>query len=413
MLFLTIFVLILIMVMAWVQYRDILCPAVLHNFFWIASLLGIATLDDIRMPKIQVYIFLIIGALLFQFGFYISLRSTIKITRNPDYFNIIVYNHRVKGLINGILIAAIPVVVQYYLFMRSSDMSLYEVFKSASDELQLPGLFDYYRKVVQFITLAFLTIYWKMDISNRKGLKTHIIILFIISVLCVISVPTRNRILWFLLPLFFVYTITHSIPNKTIIVIGLISVGVFLGVFYIISLNKYWYLYDDGVNPLSVVLDELKVYLSGSVIAFGNNIKENSSVYHGQNSFRFFYAISDKVFKTTLALKLTNNFVNIGNNVTTNVFTFYDFYLRDFGLFYAGVAQFIVSCIHGTNYKKCRNNKLINIYYCSLLSYPLVMQFFQDQYLSLLSTWIQIIIVGVVIFKLDFFFRIDPVYIDK
>ena len=52
----------------------------------------------------------------------------------------------------------------------------------------------------------------------------------------------------------------------------------------------------------------------------------------------------------------------------------------------------------------------IQIYYFAMLSYPLIMQFFQDQYVSLLSTWFQIVIAGIVVYKSSIFAVSTPVY---
>jgi oligosaccharide repeat unit polymerase len=144
------------------------------------------------------------------------------------------------------------------------------------------------------------------------------------------------------------------------------------------------------------------VYLSGSIVAFGNSFKNHEYMYGGKNTFRFLIAIGDALFGTSNALKLTNEFTVI-SNLRTNVYTFYDFYLRDFGVGYALLAQFVVSCIHGASYKKMKEGNIFFTYLFSLLSYPLVMQFFQDQYCSLLSTWIQIVLVGILTLKTNIF----------
>ena len=102
----------------------------------------------------------------------------------------------------------------------------------------------------------------------------------------------------------------------------------------------------------------------------------------------------------------------LSGGVMTNVYTFYDYYVRDFGCLYAVFAQFIAAYFHGISYKGMLKRNPLQIYYFSFLSYPLVMQFFQDQYISLLSTWIQIIIAGLIVFKTPLFANVILVFSD-
>jgi oligosaccharide repeat unit polymerase len=357
----TIIVLLLIEIFAWNIYKDLLCPAVLHNIFWVISIIGTLTFGyDIILNKIALLV-IVLGSLIFQFGFYLSLRTTINTTINtafPRKHILIVKPSTLKALIIVLLIIAIPVLIQYYQYIKYSNIPLYDLLKNADGDLHLPGLFDYYRKFVQLFSLSSLLAYWKLESPHNVNIKKYVFILFILAVLCVISIPTRNGILWFILPLFIIYATTHSLSNKKILITGLSLVFGFLLIFYFISFGKYWYLYENDVDKSEVLFKEIKIYLSDSIPAFCNNISQNDSIYQGKNTFRILFAISDKITGSSTAHKLTNEFVSLGNGLTTNVFTFYDFYLRDFGIPYALLAQFIVACFHGVNYKWMRRGRL-------------------------------------------------------
>ena len=123
--------------------------------------------------------------------------------------------------------------------------------------------------------------------------------------------------------------------------------------------------------------------------------------YNGLNTFRFFIAIYDKIFCSNYAKPLVQDFISIGNGVTTNVYTFY---INDFGYIYAILMQFLTGIFHGISYKKMSQMKNYWIYIFSFSIYPLVMQFFQDQYISLISTWIQILILGFIFLKTNLIF---------
>ena len=101
---------------------------------------------------------------------------------------------------------------------------------------------------------------------------------------------------------------------------------------------------------------------------------------------------------------LVQNFISIGNGVTTNVYTFYQYYISDFGCIYALLIQFLVGIFHGVSYKNMSQMKNYWIYIFCFSIYPLIMQFFQDQYISLMSTWIQILIFGFVFLRTNLIF---------
>ena len=161
----------------------------------------------------------------------------------------------------------------------------------------------------------------------------------------------------------------------------------------------------NGANRKSIISSEIQTYLSGGIVAFSDTIFSHSFTRNGADTFRLFIAIGDALFGLHNAVPLVNEFITIGNGITTNVYTFYDFYIRDFGIIYALMMQYVVAVIHGVSYNKMKKGNLFSIFIFSMLSYPLLMQFFQDQYFSLLSTWVQIFIVGAVVLKSGLFFR--------
>ncbi len=404
MLLLGIAVLIIIELFAWRKARDLKSPAVMFGIFWIASLINISAMglgDSVSGAALMI---IVAGMIIFQMGY--SFGTHIKIDHKE--YAIIPNNRAIKCLIILLFVFAVPVVVEYIRFIWQYGGSLYDAIRAAETSLSLPPLFDYYRKITQYLFFAFSIVYWKEPAEKRKSIKIYVYILFVISALATISVPTRNSILFFVLPLIMCWYCTHNTNNKRIAGSLLIAAIGFLVVFYVISLGKYWYRYSDtGVSRFDVIREEFQTYLSGSIAAFSSTWKQHSLTRYGGNTCRFIIAIFDKICGTHNAVPLINEFESFGNGFRTNVFTFYDFYLRDFGVLYALLIQFFVAIIHGVSYKKMQTQNPYSIYLFAMLTYPLVMQFFQDQYFSLLSTWIQIIIVGVIVLKSKIFFRKD------
>jgi hypothetical protein len=56
------------------------------------------------------------------------------------------------------------------------------------------------------------------------------------------------------------------------------------------------------------------------------------------------------------------------------------------------LAQFLFGWIHGWAYGGARRGSRSLAFVYGVLMYPLTMQFFQDQYFGLLSTWVQAVL---------------------
>ena len=94
----------------------------------------------------------------------------------------------------------------------------------------------------------------------------------------------------------------------------------------------------------------------------------------------------------------------------TNVYTIYKIYFQDFGLLFMIFIIFWMSVLHTYFYLKAINGrKFIDTLIYSIMLYPLFMSFFQEQYLSLLPTWIYMFSILMLI---KFFFSNVPEKMD-
>lgn len=412
MIWFTVILLLITELISLIKYRDLKCPAVLHNMPWIVSIIGASRLyDDLKFDSYALTI-ICIGSVIFQLGFAFSLKTTLKYTKK-EFKNAYFVNINIFKIVTVIIILlSLPSIYQYFNYLQNSFGNiflLYQRLKSAEDMLNLPTYFLYYRKFLIYFSLALLTLYWNLDDITKKKIRSYVILLNTIAITFVISIPTRNSILFYFLPLAILFVSAKELSNKKIILVLFIAFSLFMFFYYAISLGKYWYLYKSSSSAMLTLLNEIKIYLSGSILAFGKTANSHSFMYNGKNTFRFIMAIDDALFGTSSAVKLTNEFISI-SSFSTNVYTFYDFYIRDYGAFYSLFIQFALSYIHGVTYKGMKKKNIYKMYLFSLLSYPLVMQFFQDQYLSLFSTWIQILLVGAVVLKTNIFVQKIPLY---
>lgn len=134
----------------------------------------------------------------------------------------------------------------------------------------------------------------------------------------------------------------------------------------------------------------LRVYFLAPTMAMAVVADAKEPLALGGYSLRFFHILLTKLAGFSFeSPPLIREYVQIPDRV--NVFTVMDPYHRDFGM--AGVAIFAgaSAALHWGLFRLMRRRGGAWIFIYSATLFPLVMQFFQDMYVTLLSTWVQVI----------------------
>lgn len=110
---------------------------------------------------------------------------------------------------------------------------------------------------------------------------------------------------------------------------------------------------------------------------------------YGETTFRTIFAVLAKLGFNVPVIELIQPWAE--TKLSGNVYTVFMPYYRDFGA--AGVALFLFffGALHTWVSKQASLDNPLAVFLNAILFYALVMQFFQDQYFSLLSQWIQMI----------------------
>jgi oligosaccharide repeat unit polymerase len=129
------------------------------------------------------------------------------------------------------------------------------------------------------------------------------------------------------------------------------------------------------------------VYVIGSLAAFDRLRHTTVTLAWGDNVFRTVWAVLYSIGFDTKPVPLLQPYIK--TPVLTNVYTVYQPYFLDFSYVGAVLIQFFLGLLHGHIYRRAVRGSAFFVALYGLSLYPLVMQFFQDQYLNLLSTWVQ------------------------
>lgn len=377
-------------------------PAVLFSLVWFVILslhfiFSFTLLDKLFPLNLSTYIIFFIGAVAFSFGAFIQ---TVIVEKNELKGNIIKKFTNQKGLsltlrciILAIIIIGLPFYIQaaYRVFLASNIDSF---FIGLRTELAY-GIEDIgWTKYLVSFSLVVFAINLYSFFLKRNRTNSIILILNLIVTLTYILLVTGRGI--FLMLLLLYLGISFLVNNK--FSVRRVSLFLLLFLFFFISIGI---MFGKGGNKDNTIMENINpvlqmtaIYLVTPMNALDYEQHHQFHVgYEGDYSLRFFKKMAEQLqfIRNEKVKELIQPFVFVP--YSTNVYTIYSPYIRDFGKIYGWFMLFLFGFINTFIYFKAVSTKSLRFsVYFSFLLFPLVMSFFQDQYLSLFSTWLQIVI---------------------
>ena len=239
--------------------------------------------------------------------------------------------------------------------------------------------------VCKFMVSLVIAIIWSVLRTSRTSTFSVVIIMVMTQILLLERKDTK-----YLTP----QELTHI--RKTKLGMFAAAVGFIMAIFLLVALQKETSSYGD-VSLFEFFLKSLANYTNLSSAAFVEWYKQGVTHTYGTNSFRFVLAVLYK-----LGLISTAPVANSGGlfitfeGFRTNAFTVARAYVEDFGVLYMALMMMLFGIIHGEVYgKACRSKGLVKIRYAlinAMLDIPLFFQILTNQYLNVLSGWIQYVV---------------------
>ena len=390
--------------------KDYKYPPFLFSMIWFVMLASYMLI--LRFGTIEIYdvsydalIIFFSGAVFFSFGG-ASIYVILKKSRKQYSY---AYRFKINNVLDNI-IYVLPVVFLPLYIRRAIEIS-----KSTGNDNFFIGLrwglnygdqtYGYLKYIAAFSVINAL--YRMLVLTNIKQLNYSYKMkayssLAITTVYAVLNTG-RTGILFVLLSLLGFSAVNKSLSIKKIF----LATGGFLMVFLIfaIFLNKGGSSDSSFLENLSSVSQVVLVYMFGSFPAFDHFIHSHYEIVYGENTFRLIYVFLEKIslINHSPAL-LVQEFVEVP--FQTNVYTIYEYYVSDFGAYGAMLIIYFIGFIHTYLYLNLNRGLMYKFLYAILL-YPLCFSFFEDQYFSILSQWIQYFIFGLFTFR--FVFKINRI----
>ena len=302
----------------------------------------------------------------------------------------------------GFCVVIFPLFVKYIIEVVLPG-EVENVFKSIRYETAVNnvgfGMYSYMLTLSCFVGLFSGYVYWQKKTSENK-----IIYLFalIVSFLYAFTTMGRSPILMVISLNLAMFIISNKKVNiKQFVLPLLFFIIIFLVVGILLdkggSLNNS--LAENANDSIEIFIE----YLLTPMNALDNVLHQPLLVHEdGRKTLRFFYVLGYSLGLNEVNpndFDIVDSFIFVPYPV--NVYTLYNPYFRDFGTLYSLLWVFIFMLVHSNTFMKLTYSPKIfmpRIIY-SFMFFPLVMVFFHDLYISILSTWIQLLlIVGMVYF---------------
>ncbi|CEN23756.1 Uncharacterised protein [[Clostridium] sordellii] len=395
------------MIYAFKTDKSFINPPLLQPIPWIFSItvyvMNIEILGNISSSTIFI---ILAGILMFQLGYYtIFLINKKNIKKDYEIKKQYISLKYIDVLIIVDLIFMMLIILKAIEIAKSINVinffvSLRLGLGQFSDTTGGYGVLSYALTIANGV-FAFIFILYK---SGFEELKKRVKISFFIAL--VISVLHTGR--GFLTQLFLIWMSITLIKqkdrkNEFRLISKFLVLFLITFVLYAIFLKKGIDT-DGGIeNIFKGFREQMILYGAASIKAFDHWLSNLDFLDFGLNIFRTPIVILTKLGFDLEVIDLVKEFSN--TKIPTNVYTIYQPYIADFGVLFAFVIQCILGYLYSYMYIKCKEGEYICIFMFSVLMYAFVTQFFIDSYFSLMSTWIQYLVMSIILFKSNIFIK--------
>ncbi len=442
----TIVVMLIIMIFQYRHYRHILAAPVVYRVMWIIAFAGlIATGNMYYKVSIQICIVFVTGYVLFCIGFRVAMAIKFRSSNNVGNYDktagitmvademisfgkvpvaekttlvdkVIVPDTTLGdqrlglNIVTGICVltgATYAVFLFKYIKFDNFYNSLLNIRRMLKDEeLNIPYILTILRYFIRcslwYFSLQLFRITKEPVYKNREGynaradLTARILIILASSTFIVVADLSRNDILFTFLPVLFIYTLARRLPDRKSIALLMIFFIIFIVFFVWFRSFKGGTLDDDfGEEGAQRSFSH---YLSGPLVGLEEKIRSGDLEYctlsgGGAYTFSLFSALKDKICGTDDTPYVIREWRKIGPGVRINVYTVYEWTGMDWGILYALLWQFIFGLLYGALFFGAIRQSIRSMFWYSVLSYPLVMMFFEDQFLSVSQSWLILIVI--------------------
>lgn len=372
-----------LLLMNWRLARDYMHPAVIQSSLWLVVFFLLNFTQEIFIPVAPVVIVtLLMANACFSFGALVAVKGR-KLPHRQWQPEKLMVNRWILDLLLGISLVGLPAYLIHAYTLGTNGPSeefLFNLRYATVEDIYVFGIYAYLGAInlvgcILFIVYSKELSRWKVAAMLLAGLsyasfssgRTALFVL-IISTLGTLAISRRIS------------------PKRALSVFAAVGLTAFTIVG--VGTRKVATVEGDYLGNLGSLGESLAGYFLSPTVAMGEFMSDERPLGLGVHVFRFVFAVLERSGVDVRAVPLVQDHVSVP--MLTNVYTFMQPYYADFGIPAVLAFSILIGFIHGTVYRGAIQNGGYYLVMYGLLSYPLLMQFFQDQYFNLLSTWLQL-----------------------
>jgi oligosaccharide repeat unit polymerase len=355
-------------------HRSIFHPVCLQSALWFCQLFGLWLLQDHFDQVSTSTLWLIVGGVI-GFG---SGGTIIPVLLNKS-FNKVKPDETIAANDFTVLIMVAFIIMLYMINAVEPFTLSISYFSSLKDSFLSndASTFGPIGTLVLLLNVYIITIY-TCETENKFALPLAIMVSIVISVI----VGAKGFLLLLASSLLYSGYYTKKIRFRQI-GIGIIILVCFFAIITFVRTQ-------DKTSDKDFYLYAFETYTLSAIPALDQQIHSSYS-HDANNTLRTVYLWLNKIGFNFEIPPMLADFVFVPH--VTNVFTYLYPYYIDFGYFGAILICFVLGGCHGYFHTKAVNGNVRHMIFASLLSYPLLMQFFDDQYFRWMSNWVYFMIV--------------------
>lgn len=375
----------------YVRFRDVLYPAVIQSAMWTGILALYLLHRDVVFPlSTELYAILVGGVVLFSLGAYAATRSHQPVTAPLRDLDFDAKDWYVKVLVWLPILGLIPFLLTALALGQDGPYeTLYRNMRRAaigSESVSGGGVWGIW---AYLIPISFISVALQILLERYRTHRFTFWSSVVIAACYALFATGRTFVLLLIIMSAGLLLITRRVsPLKTSAVALGVGLALFLALGVLVGKGGD---VEFGLDlDLGTLWHVFVVYSLGSIPAFDTFLQMDLDWTWGQRVFRTIYAVLSEAGFEVEVQPLVQEYVFVP--FPTNVYTVYQPYYGDFSIVGLLLAPLGLGYLHGVIYRKATEGHLFSIVLYALMLYPLVFQFFQDQYLSLLSFWIQFLV---------------------
>jgi oligosaccharide repeat unit polymerase len=372
----------------YLRYRDVLYPPVLQAGVWTGALAFYLVNQEMLVPLSgPLFAIIVGGVLLFSAGGYLATRDFAP-RRQPlsarDFSPRLAYDRLLFWLP---IVGLIPFLLRaYFLAQVGPYDDFFNNLRYAVSEVEDPATEGGFGVLAYLVPISFASVAVQMLLGSYRTNRWAFVSSVLTAGVYAFFATGRTYVMLLLIMGIGILLITRRVSPVRTLAMSL-STGLILFLILGMLVGKGGSIVDEFDVTFETVWSVFVTYAVGSLPALDSFIQAHEGLGWGQNTFRTFYAVAEGIGLDLEVQPLVKEFEFVP--YPTNVYTVYQPYFADFALAGIGVAALFFGWLHGYLYRRADSGNLLAILLYALSLYPLFMQFFQDQYFSLLSLWVQ------------------------